>query len=119
MWGMSTEQQQQPSEMRLPDDTWYSYLFRQVCEKSWAVLAVAGFVVLWWYSEKAEDVQQGIIERTQRTQGLIVQLLQDTIRAQNDQTNAIHALTDRINEMNGRVERIEKDHAILHHNTNP
>lgn len=46
---------------REPNDTWYSYAFRQVCEKSWAVLAIAGFAVLYWYAEKAEQNEQRLI----------------------------------------------------------
>lgn len=44
------------------NDTWYSYAFRQVCEKSWAVLAIAGFAVLYWYADRAEENEQRLIE---------------------------------------------------------
>lgn len=92
---------------RLPDDTWYSYAFRQVCEKSWAVLAVAGFVTLWWYSEKADAVQAGIIDRSQRNQETISQLLNNTLKEQSEQTRAIIVLTTKIEELSKRIERIE------------
>lgn len=92
---------------RLPEDTWYSYAFRQVCEKSWAVLAIAGFGVLWWYSEKADAVQAGIIDRSQRNQTLLAQMMQDTVKAQNEQTHAIIILTNKIDDLSRRIERIE------------
>lgn len=92
---------------RLATDTWYSYAFRQVCEKSWAVLAVAGFAVLWWYSEKADTVQAGIIDRSQRNQAVIAQLMQDTLKAQNEQTHAIIILTQKIDDMSRRLDKLE------------
>lgn len=93
---------------RLPEDTIYSYFFRQVCEKSWAVLAISGFAVLVWYSEKVESTQKGIIERAAANQATIARLMQDTLEAQHEQTRAIIVLTNKIDELSRRVERVEE-----------
>lgn len=97
---------------RQVDDTWYSYAFRQVCEKSWAVLAIAGFVVLFWYSEKVDSVQKGIIERAASNQATIAKLMQDTLSAQHEQTRAIIVLTNKIDELSRRLERVEQHNNI-------
>lgn len=68
---------------REPNDTWYSYAFRQVCEKSWAVLAIAGFAVLYWYAEKAEQNQQRLI-----------QIINQSHQYQDAQTRAMNELVN-------------------------
>lgn len=68
---------------REENDTWYSYTFRQVCEKSWAVLAIAGFAVLYWYAEKAEQNQQRLI-----------QIINQSHQYQDAQTRAMNELVN-------------------------
>lgn len=89
-------------------DTWYSYAFRQVCEKSWAVLAIAGFVVLWWYSGKMDLVQQGIIDRAAMNQEIVAKLMRETLQAQAEQTRAIIVLTNEVEELAARIEKLER-----------
>lgn len=72
---------------REANDTWYSYAFRQVCEKSWAVLAIAGFAVLYWYAGKAEENEKELIE-----------LIQQGHRYQEAQTKAMTELVYTIRE---------------------
>ncbi len=70
---------------RMPEDTWYSYVFRQVCEKSWAVLAISGFAVLYWYAERADRNEERLIE-----------LIREDHKFQSDMTQAVQELTQAI-----------------------
>ena len=45
-----------------PGEPWWSYAFRQLCEKSMAAFVVVAFGVLFWYADKAEKQQNALIE---------------------------------------------------------
>lgn len=73
-----------------PGEPWYSYVFRQVCEKSLAVLAVIGFIMLFWYADKADKQQEQFIRVIKEQQEfthkmtLAVQELTHYIKTSND-----------------------------------
>lgn len=73
-----------------PGEPWYAYAFRQVCDKSLAVLAVTGFIMLFWYADKSEKQQDQFIrlikEQQEFTQKMTaaVQELTHYIKNSND-----------------------------------
>lgn len=74
-----------------PGEPWYSYCFRQVCEKSQFVLAIAGFGMLWWYADKA-DIQQS----------KLIEIINASHKYQEAQTAAMQELTHYIKNDKGK-----------------
>lgn len=77
-------------------EPWYSYAWRQICEKTQIVLAVSGFAVLAWYSHKADTFQAGILSRASENQKNLIHLIKEAHQYQAAQTQAMQELTNEI-----------------------
>lgn len=84
---------------RRPEDTWYSYVFRQVCEKSLAVLAVAGFIMLYWYSQKADENEEKLLARSEKSEQRLIEIIREAHSYQANMTQALQELTFSIQDI--------------------
>lgn len=78
---------------RLEGEPWWSYAWRQVCENTWAVLSVAGFAVLAWYANKADEQQAKMEAMMERNETKLLNVINEQHEINRQQVQALQELT--------------------------